>query len=79
MSEFMNYIAREKCGCITCACVDNPEHKRDVAKSIASWVRDGLTVERVSSDLIKGSFGRCPKDSTKNYVYKTCKTCEVNK
>lgn len=30
--------------------VDSPEDVRDTAKTIAGWVRDGLTVERVTLD-----------------------------
>ncbi len=42
------YIARDLCGCIVAATVDRPEHVRDTAKTIAEWVRDGLTLERTT-------------------------------
>lgn len=39
------YVAIKPCGCVVAAAVINPDHKRDTAKSVASWVRDGLRVE----------------------------------
>lgn len=35
------------CGRIVAACVDAPEYRKDTAKDMARWVRDGLAIERV--------------------------------
>jgi hypothetical protein len=32
--NFMSYIGREKCGCITMVVSDRPENKKDVAKFV---------------------------------------------
>ncbi len=42
------YIARDLCGCIVGATVDDPDHASDTAKIVAEWVRDGLTLERTT-------------------------------
>ena len=55
------YIGREKCGCVTCTVVDSPEFRKDTARYVARWLREGMDVERVSVEearqLIK--FCRC--------------------
>ncbi len=52
------YVAMKPCGCVVAAAVDNPEHKKDTAKDIAKWVRDGLTIQRLDK-LPEGAF-QCP-------------------
>ena len=42
----MAYVGQLPCGCIEGATVDDPDHKRDVAKFVAKMLRDGLTVTR---------------------------------
>jgi hypothetical protein len=44
----MAYVARKPCGCVVAATVDEPRHAKDVAKSIAKWVRAGDAVERMT-------------------------------
>lgn len=59
--ELMAYIGREAdCGCVTCVTIDNPDHKREVAKDVAQWVRWGMTVERVAADEARQMFTSCP-------------------
>lgn len=41
------YLAKRPCGKISAASWDDPGHEKDVAKSVASWIRRGDTVERV--------------------------------
>lgn len=60
-SEF-SYIARCKCGEIVCAIVDNPERYHEVSRHIAKWIRDGLTIERVTHDVVRSSFSHCRCD-----------------
>jgi hypothetical protein len=38
------------CGCVTAACVDDPNHKKDTAKFIANLIKDGRVVERISAE-----------------------------
>jgi len=48
------------CGCVTAACVDEPNHKKDTAKFIADLIKDGRIVERVEArDWHKVKLGRC--------------------
>ena len=52
------YIAKAPCGCIVAAVVDSSEHKKDVAKDIASFLKDGLAIERhLIEDVRKMDFG----------------------
>jgi len=55
------YIGREEnCGCVTCVTLDVPDHKTDVAKDIARWIRQGMTVERVPVEDARSAFTSCP-------------------
>jgi hypothetical protein len=78
MSDFMCYIAREKCGCITAVCVDEPQYAKQTAKDISDWVKEGRTVERVTGGYAKDNFCKCPKDSAKKWDTKSCKKCSSN-
>jgi hypothetical protein len=53
------YIGRESCGCVTCVTLDDPGHKREVAKDIANWVRWGMSVERVAVEDARSAFTTC--------------------
>ena len=48
--ERMSYIGRAECGCIVACCVDNPFHKKDTAKALSDFIKDGLTIERGRED-----------------------------
>lgn len=61
----MSYLSRKPCGCLGMAVVDNPEHKRDVAKEIAKAVRLGEIVERVPLEKVRRTMWRCPTHSAK--------------
>ena len=58
------YIARKpECGCMVCAAVDMPEHKKDTAKTVAGWIKDGLTVSMATAgEVRKGPFGCIHKE-----------------
>lgn len=56
-----SYISIQPCGCLGIAVVDNPEHKRDVAKEVAKAIRLGERVKRVTSDSVRKMDWRCPK------------------
>ena len=50
----MAYAAKQEGRPGYCAiCVDRPEWKNETAKTIAEWVRDGLTVEHKTLDDAK--------------------------
>ena len=54
------YVALKACGCCVAAIVDNPERRQDTAKEVASWLRDGLTVERKSVEWVRETMRDCP-------------------
>ena len=54
-----SYIGRKHCGCLVAAMVDDPEHKKDIAKEIAKWIRDGLIIERVTTEYVRENFKYC--------------------
>ena len=61
------YIGTKACGHTVTASVDKPEHREDIAKEIAAWVRDGMTVERVSAEAARSRlhFCDCEKEAKK--------------
>lgn len=55
------YIGRKPdCGCVVAIIVDMPEYKKDVAKQVAEFIRDGLEIERVDLDAGKQELHSCP-------------------
>lgn len=50
------YAARKACGCIVAVAVDEPEYARRNAKEVARWIRQGLTVDRVTVAVVRASF-----------------------
>jgi hypothetical protein len=53
MNEKYAYIGRKReCKCAVAIIVDQPEYRRDVAKQVAEFIRDGYVVEYV--DLEQG-------------------------
>jgi hypothetical protein len=59
--EPMTYIARKDCGCIVFAGVDTPEMRKENAKEVASCIRDGYTIERVTCQFVRETDWFCPK------------------
>ncbi len=54
------YIGRYACGCAVTAVVDDPTYKKDTAKCIAQWIRDGMSVERGTCADTRLSEWPCP-------------------
>ena len=59
MSECKTYIGTKACGCLRAAAVNNPEHKKDVAKAVAGMIRDGLSVELVETQAVREMSWTC--------------------
>lgn len=59
METRMSYVAICKCGVCVGATIDDPNHKRHVAKDVQSWIREGLIVQRENDDFVRAFFGRC--------------------
>lgn len=49
----MAYIAKCKCGGMVMAVVDLPEHKKDTAKEVASCLRAGFEIERMTVEEVR--------------------------
>lgn len=60
----MCYIGRSSCGCVVAVAVDEPKYQKDNAKEIGNWIRNGLTVERMSVVEARKTFG-CPHRAKK--------------
>jgi len=55
-----------KCGMMLACAVDMPDFKKDTAKSVASWIRDGLTIEkRLTADVRTSEWCKCPRGKKK--------------
>lgn len=66
MKERMCYVGRKACGCLVTVAVDKPQWKRETAKSVAEWMRDGLTVERMTvADVQAAKLGCIHGDDEK--------------
>ncbi len=61
MAESMTYISLKPCGCLATAIVDNPDHKREVAKVVAGAIRLGETVTRVETETVRTMDWKCPE------------------
>lgn len=55
MAEEMAYVAADpkQPGAAWAVIVDDPKYAKDTAKEIASWVRKGASVERVTVDVAR--------------------------
>lgn len=51
------YIGRAKCGCVIAATVDDGKDPKRVAKDVAEFIADGLTVERSTVGYVRQNFG----------------------
>ena len=46
--DVLCYAAFSKCGCIAAINVDREEYRKDVAKTVAGWIREGHEVRRIT-------------------------------
>jgi hypothetical protein len=60
-----HYIGRKPdCGCVVASAIDTGEDRPSVARSVARFVRRGLTVERVSVEYVQKYFVvHCPHEA----------------
>lgn len=47
------------CNHVVALTIDAPEYRKDVAKEIASWINDGLIVERTTVGEGRNTFDNC--------------------
>lgn len=56
----MSYVGYCKgCRALCAAAIDDPERPSEVAGHVAQMIRDGLTVQRVDSEVVRSEFRRC--------------------
>lgn len=73
------YMGREACGHVVAVMVDNPAHKRDTAREIARWIRDGLTIERGTVAEAREALylRKHPRGACENHTTGHRATCKV--
>ena len=60
MSDRYSYIGRCRgCGALCAAASDDIEDVKHVAKAVAEWIREGLIIEHVPSDVVRIEFSEC--------------------
>jgi hypothetical protein len=59
VTERMAYVARCECGHIVAAAMDEPAYRKDNAKEVARWMRDGLTIERMDVEAVRVYLHEC--------------------
>lgn len=59
--EDKTYVGIAPCGCIRTVCVDNLDHKKDTAATIARCVKLGLAVERWETAAVRSAKWDCGK------------------
>lgn len=53
------YIARQDCGCVVAVTVNMKHHPKDVARNVAEWIRDGLSVEGHAIEAVRQMVFGC--------------------
>jgi len=53
------YLGLKDCGCAVAAVVDEKNHQKDVAKSVANFIKDGLRIERVTIEEARETLHSC--------------------
>lgn len=60
MNEKMDcYVGILPCGCMVAWVHDSKDHPKDVAKSVAQFIKDGYRVESANTDAIRSRLGPC--------------------
>lgn len=58
MSEQMDYIARQPCGCYT-GWISGDCDPKDIAQDVARWIRAGCVVERLPTEHCRELLRSC--------------------
>jgi predicted alpha/beta-hydrolase family hydrolase len=83
MSESEAYIGRCHCGSVVAAYVIEyegagaEEHKRAMSREVASWIRSGLAVERVTCQYVRENLRFCKCSDRPNRKKPTAQQLEA--
>lgn len=58
MSDGLDYIGVKACGCVV-AWASCENRSGDLAKTVGAWIRDGLSVERCTTEEARRRVHRC--------------------
>ena len=58
------FVGLKKCGCLAMAVVDSPEHKQETAREVSKAIRDGLDVQRLSTQTVREMPWKCAQHQT---------------
>jgi len=53
------YVGIKQCGCMVAWVFDDPKYPKDVAKSVANFIKSGYSVERANTDEVRHKLGKC--------------------
>jgi hypothetical protein len=53
------YVGFKECGCAVAATVINPEHRKETARTVSSWIRQGLAVEKKPVEWVRENLRSC--------------------
>ena len=53
------YVGRKACGCMVAATLDDPTWPKRMATDVADFIKDGLTIERVSIETVRDQLRSC--------------------
>ena len=53
------YIGRLPCGCVVAAVVIDGVDPKEVAKDVAQFIKEGLTVEQADTEYVKANLRTC--------------------
>lgn len=69
-SEVMCYVGRKPCcGHLVAVTVDHPDSKNRNAREVGNWIRQGMSVERVTLETVHGlKFQRCECKKAKTTI-----------
>ena len=54
-----SYIGQKECGCLVMAVVNNPDHRREVAREVSRAIRGGLQVSIVPTEQVRTMAWEC--------------------
>ncbi len=53
------YVGIKPCGCMVAWVYDDPKYPKDVAKSVADFIKRGYSVERANTDDVRHKLSKC--------------------